>query len=225
LVKPHDEKRQQELRQFLVDWLVHDSHPLNIVQSKYFHQFINELDSQFNIPDVKLVKQIIHKAYNYIVPLLKVDLKNNITKVSLTMDLWTARNRQGYIGITCSYIDKNFKLNEVTLSVQYVPYPHTAANICKTVNAIIDYWGLCEKVYSITTDNAANMKKAVSNMADINWHGCSSHTLQLIVGKAMKPCETLIARAKRLINFFLRPKQSERLEEVQKLYPNKSNVV
>ena len=139
MAKPHDEKKQQELRQFLVDWLVHDSHPLNIVQSKYFHQFINELDSQFNIPDVKLVKQIIHKAYNYIVPLLKEDLKNNVTKVSLTMDLWTARNRQGYIGITCSYIDKNFKLNEVTLSVQYVSYSHTAANICKTVNAIIDY--------------------------------------------------------------------------------------
>jgi len=53
------------------------------------------------------------------------------------------------------------------------------------------------------------MKKAVSNMADINWHGCSSYTLQLIVSKAMKPCETLIARAKRLINFFLCPKQSE----------------
>ena len=69
------------------------------------------------------------------------------------------------------------------------------------------------------------MKKAVSNMTDINWHECSSHTLQLIIGKAIKPCETLIARAKRLINFFLCPKQSERLEEVQKLYPNKSNVV
>jgi len=62
-------------------------------------------------------------------------------------------------------------------------------------------------------------------MANINWHECSSHTLQLIVNKAMKLYKTLIARAKRLINFFLCPKQSERLEEVQKLYPNKSNVV
>jgi len=225
LVKPYEEKRQEELRQFLVNWLICDSRPLNIVQSEYFHQFINELDPQFNIPNVKLVKQIIHKAYNYTVPLLRKNLKDNAVKVSLTMDLWTAYNRKGYIGITCSYIDKNFKLNEVTLSVQHIPYPHTAAHICEIVNAIIEYWGLCGKIHSITTDNAANIKKAISNMTGINWQGCSSHTLQLVINKSMKPCKILIARAKRLIDFFLRPKQSERLEEVQKLYPNKSNVL
>ena len=31
LVKPYEEKRQEELRQFLVNWLICDSHPLNIV--------------------------------------------------------------------------------------------------------------------------------------------------------------------------------------------------
>jgi hypothetical protein len=205
--------------------LVCDSRPLNIVQSDFFHQFINKLDPRFNIPDVKLVKQIIHKAYNYTVPLLKEDLKNNAIKVSLTMDLWTSHNRKGYIGITCFYIDKNFKLNEVTLTVQYIAYPHSALRIRETVNAIIDYWELNGKVHSITTDNGANVKKAVLDMTNVNWQGCSSHTLQLVVVKSMKPCKNLIARAKRLIEFFLRPKHSEQLEEVQKLYPNKSNVV
>jgi phosphoenolpyruvate carboxylase len=69
------------------------------------------------------------------------------------------------------------------------------------------------------------MKKAVSNMADINWQGCISHTLQLVIGKSMKSYKILIAHAKRFIDFFLRPKQSECLEEIQKLYPNKSNVI
>ena len=62
-------------------------------------------------------------------------------------------------------------------------------------------------------------------MTGINWLGCSFHTLQLVVGKSMKSCKNLILRAKRLINFFLRPKQSEQLEEIQKLYPNKSNMI
>ena len=62
-------------------------------------------------------------------------------------------------------------------------------------------------------------------MTGINWLACSSHTLQLVIGKSMKPCKNLILRAKRLINFFLLPKQSEQLEEIQKLYPNKSNVI
>ena len=32
---------------------------------------------------------------------------------------------------------------------------------------------------------------------------CIVHTLQLVVGKGLLPAETLIARAKRLINFFI----------------------
>ena len=141
------------------------------------------------------------------------------------MDLWMGKNRQEYIGITCTYIDQHFKLNEVTLAVQYIRYPHTANHICETVEKILDDWNLSNKVYSITTDNAYNMKKAVSNMNDIIWQGCSSHTLQLVIGKALLPVEMLVARAKRLIDFFLRPKQSERLEEVQKRNPNKAAVV
>src|SRR4051812_24565872 len=125
------------------------------------------------------------------------------------MDLWTGHNRKGYIGITCSYINKDFKLNEVTLLIQYIPYLHTAIHICKTVNKIIENYGLNGKVHLITTDNAANMKNVVLNMAGINWQGCSSYTLQLVIGKSMKLYKTLIACAKRLIDFFLHPKQFE----------------
>lgn len=141
------------------------------------------------------------------------------------MDFWTARNRQGYLGITCSYIDRQFKLKEVTLAIQYVRYPHTAVHICETVEKILKYWDLSGKVYSITTDSGSNMKKTVINMDKVMWQRCCSHTLQLVIGKALLPVESLIARAKRLIDFFLRPKQSERLEEIQKKNQNMIRVV
>jgi hypothetical protein len=35
-VKPHSEKRQQELLKLLVNWLIADSRPLIIVQSTFF---------------------------------------------------------------------------------------------------------------------------------------------------------------------------------------------
>ena len=60
------------------------------------------------------------------------------------------------------------------------------------------------------------MKKCVQDMEGVNRLGCTAHTLQLVIGKGMKPAEILIARAKQLIDFFMRPKQSERLEEAQK---------
>ena len=39
----------------------------------------------------------------------------------------------------------------------------------------------------------------------------------------MKSAKILIARIKRLIDFFLRPKQSERLEDIQQKFPELAN--
>jgi hypothetical protein len=41
----------------------------------------------------------------------------------------------------------------------------------------------------------------------------------------MKPAEVLIACIKRLIDFFLRPKQSERLEDIQQKFPELMNDI
>ena len=53
-------------------------------------------------------------------------------------------------------------------------------------------------------------------MEEIEWHPCASHTLQLVIGKGLIPVKKLILRVKRLINFFSRPKQAEKLEDAQK---------
>ncbi len=45
---------------------------------------------------------------------------------------------------------------------------------------------------------------------------CTAHTLQLVIGKGLLSAKVLVARAKRLINFFTTPKQTEKLLEIQK---------
>ena len=104
--------------------------------------------------------------------------------------------------------------------MEYIRYPHTAQNISDTLFALLDNWGLREKVHIITTDNRANMKKAIKNMSlivmNIKWQPCTTYTLQLVVGKGLNVVKLLVLRSKRLIDFFLRPKQSERLEQIQK---------
>jgi hypothetical protein len=53
-------------------------------------------------------------------------------------------------------------------------------------------------------------------MRGVKWLGCVAHMLHLVVGKGMIPAQVLIMRAKHLIDFFIRPKQSEWLEMIQK---------
>ena len=62
-------------------------------------------------------------------------------------------------------------------------------------------------------------------MKEVKWVGCVAHTLHLVIGKGLMPAQILILRAKRLIDFFLRPKQSERLEEIQKQFPIENELI
>ncbi|CAG8846586.1 9096_t:CDS:1, partial [Gigaspora margarita] len=56
-------------------------------------------------------------------------VNNDSISISLTCDLWTGKNRQGFLGITCSYLDHNFRFHEITLSIEHTCHPHTAENI------------------------------------------------------------------------------------------------
>jgi hypothetical protein len=217
------------LRNLLVNWIIFDSRPLNITQSDSFRNFIKELDPAFTIPDTRLIKQTIQSAYNNTFPLIQEFVEVNSISVSLTTDLWTARNRQGFLGVTCCFLDKNFTIQEVILTIEYMKYPHTAQNISDTLLAILDSWELKDKVHVIVTDNGSNMKKAIKEMnlvaSNIMWQPCVAHTLQLVIGKGLNLVKLLVLRVKRLIDFFLRPKQSERLENIQKQSQNQINVV
>ncbi|GES89263.1 zinc finger BED domain-containing protein 4-like [Rhizophagus clarus] len=124
-IPPHKESRQIELCNLLVSWIISDTQPLNITQSKFFQKFIKELDLAFDIPNVKLIKQTIHSTYNHTLPLIQKFVEKNAISVSLTTDMWTGRNRQGFL----------------------------AQNISDALFVILDNWGLREKTNIIVTNN------------------------------------------------------------------------
>ncbi|GES85923.1 zinc finger BED domain-containing protein 1-like [Rhizophagus clarus] len=166
--------------------------PIHVVKSADLKMLFKELDPGFIMPCQKSIRNIIDDAFDYTSPQLKTLMKNEATSVSLTLDLWTSKSRQGYLGITCTFIDSQWKLKELTLTIEYIRYPHTAEHILETLESVLEEWEIRDKVYTITTDN--------------------------VVGKDMIPAQVLIMRAKRLIDFFMCPKQSERLEIIQKKF-------
>ncbi|GES97171.1 zinc finger BED domain-containing protein 4-like [Rhizophagus clarus] len=96
--------------------------------------------------------------------LIMEKLEKDANAISLTCDLWTGCNRQGFLGITCSYLNPEFQLHEIILSVQYILYPHIADHIGDTLLAVLDEWELQDKTFMITTDNGSNMQKAIKDL-------------------------------------------------------------
>ena len=177
------------------------------------------MDPAFLVPEAKTVKAIIHQAYNFTHPKMVEQIEKEAVSVALTADLWTGRNRKGFLGITCSYIDPDFILKEVMLAIEYVQYPHTAEHIFECFENILNQWKIRHITSTITTDNGSNMKKSVKLLNGVNWIGCFAHTLQLVIGKGLYIAKALILRVKRLIDFFMTLKQFERLQKIQKNIP------
>ena len=54
--------------------------------------------------------------------------------------MWTGRNRLGFLGVTCSFLDKNFTIHEIILTIEHIRYPHNAQNISDALFIILDEW-------------------------------------------------------------------------------------
>jgi hypothetical protein len=67
--------------------------------------------------------------------------------------MWTGRNRLGFLGVTCSFLDKNFNIHEIILTIEHIRYSHNAQNISDALFVILDEWGLRNITNVIVTDN------------------------------------------------------------------------
>ncbi|CAB5330942.1 unnamed protein product [Rhizophagus irregularis] len=124
--------------------LIKDNRPISICNDEGLIEFIREFDSNYQIPSDKIIHQLLAEAYNQIKVVLVKKFNEEIISCSITTDLWTARSRSGYIGVTCSFVNNNFDICEAILAVQYVPYPHTGDNICEVLRDIISNWNLTD---------------------------------------------------------------------------------
>lgn len=77
-------------------------------------------------------------------------------KVCLTSDVWSSRQKMGYMSLTAHFIDKNWSLNKRIISFKMIEYPHSGKTFAQHVYEELITWHIHEKVFSISLDNASN---------------------------------------------------------------------
>ncbi|GBB85276.1 hypothetical protein RclHR1_11830007 [Rhizophagus clarus] len=195
-------KEQEELWKLLTELIIEDSQSINVIAREKFYQFIHKLNPNFIMPSQETLNSIIHESYNSSFLQLHQFIKNEATSISLAVDIWTAKNRQSYLGIVCSFLDQKFKSHEIALDIAHVNHPHTTSkHILDSLKDVLSRWKINDLIFTITTTNKSNIKEAILNMEKTNWISCIEHTLHLVIEKAMKPAEILIARAKHYKDF------------------------
>ena len=218
VIKHITSKRQLSLEQSIILFIILDCQPLNILRNNAFRDMLHNFEPGFKIPTEERCKVMIQNSYNWTRDNLQELLKSDANTVNITTDIWTSCRNDSYIGVTISWLNQNMELNETLISIKLLPSPHTSENIQICLESILEMWNLKEKCFAATTDNAANIKKAISLMNNnriINI-GCAAHTLHLSVMKGLEVIKHFTKRVNNLILFFASsPKQIDRLKKAQ----------
>lgn len=79
---------------------------------------------------------------------------------------------------------------------------HTSINLSNQINLTLKEWDLENKIILAVSDNANNIKRALS-ILKLKHFGCFAHTLNLIVQGTLILESGLLEKIKTIVSFFL----------------------
>ncbi|CAG5005033.1 unnamed protein product [Parnassius apollo] len=147
-------------------------------------------------------------------------INKEVETICITTDNWTSARNDSFMVVTGHFINKNFDLESIVLDCEVISGPSNSENTASQLKSITDSWGISAKINLAVSDNAAYIKKAISQELGWKHFGCAAHTINLIVQEATEksvPIKSVIERVKLVVAYFKRStKATQKLDEFQK---------
>lgn len=181
--RPITNAKQEKLDDQILRIIVKDDLPFSIVESVEFRKFISILNPSYEPPSREtLSNSLISKLYDVTLLVVQNDV-SGASYVNLTTDGWTSLKNENYFAVTAHFIDKNCHMKSYLLSCLKFTGKHTSENIADALKTIVSQWGLQDKIVACTTDNAANMVRAVKLCQWLHIP-CFTHSLNWLFKRA-----------------------------------------
>ena len=107
-----------------------DMRPLSTVEGPGFQQFCVTLEPCYIIPSRKTILMKLKDMQQQVRGLLQVQL-DSVPACAVTMDFWTSRSVDSYLGVTAHVITQGWKLDSYMLQVREVTERHTNSECCR----------------------------------------------------------------------------------------------
>ena len=182
------------------------------------------------MPCSKTIKKLTLEKYEVKKKGIAVFFKS-ISAFALTFDEWTSIANSNYLIITSHHLNSCLNMEEKVLCFINISGKSKSHSLSKVIEDTITYFGINDKIISITTDNAANVLKSKELLTNVSYKGkktfnirCIAHCLNLIVKSALKNFEETLSILRVFIsNFKKSPKKIVELEEMCKFKGVKFN--
>ena len=105
-------------------------------------------------------------SYNDTVSIIKKEIEDSDSKVSLAVDVWS-HGTKAFFGIMGYFIDKQFDYQERLLGLEPICGSHTGENLAFVLAGVLEQYGIQDSLFAITADNASNNDKMRSELRGI----------------------------------------------------------
>lgn len=196
--------RKKVLDDNLLSLFVLDFQPFSIVEDRGFRRLVKGLNPSYEMPSRKHVSKTLIPA-KYETCLIKTkEVAENISSCCLTTDNWTSRNNESFMAITIHFINEDFQPTSILLDCAEFKTRHTSKELARELNRVITEWNIKKKILIVVSDNASNIKCAITEELKLKHFGCFAHTINLIVHDALVNVETLLRNVKSIVSHFKR---------------------
>ena len=213
---------QEFVEETILKFFVSNNIPFKAADNEYFRKLVSliALDQNSSKNANCLSRNIIRARLSKYSKMgrdqFKHVLSENDSKFNIALDCWSSRNNYGFMGlfisirelillaVICHWISSNWTLEEALLHFSHIPGHHTGAALGKEVIEILEEYGIIEKLFCVTTDNASNNTEMMKHIGrylrkeyNIIWKSdehhiaCLNHVINLAVKDFLKEIKGL----------------------------------
>ncbi|XP_078242960.1 uncharacterized protein LOC110070422 [Pogona vitticeps] len=187
-----DSVKSTKLNRALAMFVACSMLPLSVVEDEAFLEFMEELDSRWDVPSR------LHLCNN-LFPALEKDIKGELLKdlsnagagaVHLAGAIWTSKQTKAYLCVAAHWIsmaEETLERKSATLAVRLLSDLCHAPNIACTLKSVVSEWltPLSLEVGCVSTNNSLDLLKAVQQ-SGMDHVLCITHCLNLVLLKALR---------------------------------------
>lgn len=171
------------------DWLIHDNVSFEQLNSLRFQELLQYLQPRCrnHLPSPQTASRTVESLYDKSLGTVTEILQSAITRINISFDLWTSKNSLALLGLCAHFIDNTGKPITSLLALPRQYGKHSGYNISESVNQIIAFYSIGDKLGYFTTDNAFSNATCLRYIAeeygfDVNsrWVRCSGHIFNLV---------------------------------------------
>ncbi|KAK9054660.1 hypothetical protein SSX86_025739 [Deinandra increscens subsp. villosa] len=155
---------QDYWQQDIAKMIIMHEYPLNIVECPAFLNCVKSLQPNFPVLPLDAIERDCVGLYRRERQTLLNLISSIQGQVNLSLDMWATDQSVGYVFITGQFIDDDWKLRRMILSVVLLPFPDSESALNHAVLSCVADWNLESKLLAVTLDETFANKAVRNNL-------------------------------------------------------------